>query len=77
MTLEQTSFLAGLAGLAQNPLTFVLDAFAFVGLGGTNAADLGRLVAHQLLVGAGDEDRGVVLDREGDPFGGTISTGWL
>ena len=69
MTLGQTSFLAGLAGLAQDPLTFVLDALALVGLGRTDAADLGRLVAHHLLVGTGDEDRGVVLDREGDSFG--------
>ena len=62
-------FLAGLARFAQDALALVFDALALVGLRGTNGADFGGFVAYQLLVDAGDDHLGVVLNLEGDAVG--------
>merc|ERR1712100_553999 len=69
-------FLAGLSGLADDPLVHVLDAFALVRLRWADGANLGRLVADKLLVCAADGDLGVVLNREGDTFWG-IHLHWM
>src|SRR5260370_32105908 len=47
-----------LAFLAPDRLGRILDALALVGLGRTQAADLGRELAHLLAIGAADLDLG-------------------
>ena len=61
---------SGLADLPQNPFSLVFDALALVGLRFPNRTHLGGLIAHHLLVGTGDDHRGVVLHRKGDAIGG-------
>src|SRR5829696_2277721 len=62
--------LAGLAGLAHDALAGVADALALVGLGLADLADVGRHLAHRLLVDPGDDDAGGGRHLEGDAVRG-------
>src|SRR6476469_8913862 len=55
-----------LAGLAEDALVGVADALALVRLGLADLADVGRHLAHELLVEALDGDTGRRGDLEGD-----------
>src|SRR3954451_802429 len=60
--------LAGLAGLAADLLPGVPDALALVRLGLACGADLGRDLAHELLVDPDHGQPGGVLELEADPL---------
>src|SRR5437762_1944084 len=66
MLLLPLAGLAGLAGLAPDALTRIGDALALVRFRLADAADLGRFLAHELLVNAGDMDARGAFDVEGD-----------
>src|SRR3954469_19756219 len=61
--------LACLSDLAPHLLTGVADAFALVGLGLAELADVGSDLAHQLLVDAGDAEPRRPVDRGRDAVG--------
>src|SRR4051812_1103910 len=67
--------LTSLSDLASDVLAGVPDALALVGLGLAELADVGRHLAHQLLVDALDAEARLVLDREGDAVGGVEDDG--
>src|SRR5213594_1387624 len=64
--------LGRLARLAANLLAHVTDALPLVRLGRPHVADLGRHLAHQLLVHALDLDEDIVVDRDLDALGRVI-----
>src|SRR5215470_11204999 len=57
-----------LPDLLLQPLPGVTDTLVLVGVGGTQAPNLRRHLTHPLLVGAADDDVGLLLDRDRDPF---------
>src|SRR5690606_39938932 len=63
----------GLLGfLHDDLLAGVADALALVGLRLAERADLGRHLAHLLLVGAADQDLGLRRRGQGDALGGGV-----
>src|ERR1700733_2745 len=66
MSRGERAILLLLAFLTPHGLAAVADTLALIGLGGTNLADLGRDLAHELLVDTGDLDFDRARHREAD-----------
>ena len=56
-------------------LTLITNAFAFVGLGRPERADLGSSLTHFLFVDTRDHNRGLVRAREANAFGRRVGDG--